>query len=458
MIVINKISFDFHVANEQFARNLNRQWDKFYNSCFESVVEKVMEKYDNENCMINLSVLELELCSFTEDNFYEKFPLRLNDCLKETLHNMRIDINNNTHAHILSEDEHLQSVIHSLMKGDNFNSVKRLKENEISTIAGMLMPKKSQMLSAYIKKLQKSSVGRTLESKVGSEFRFIKWEFIFEILLKEPSGNLNRMQFVADVIRKLSAHYALNYQQLVTYFKSASEFLPIWLQEILEDLEKNFLTINIPIKSKPELKLSGKEIIIKNKPIPKNRISMNNKTTANKTENSHSAIYEIENAGLVLFSPWIPQLFHKCGLLDNQTKEFVDHRSRVKAVFILQELLATTSDDKYNHTDNLQLNRLLADVAFEEVLPADIHISNDDRNTVDSLQAALIGNWDKMKNTSVEGFLETFVRRKGILEENEDLWLLTFEKHGVDMMLNSLPWAFSMIKYPWMKKMIKTEI
>lgn len=65
-----------------------------------------------------------------------------------------------------------------------------------------------------------------------------------------------------------------------------------------------------------------------------------------------------------------------------------------------------------------------------------------------------MGNWDKMRNTSSQGFRDSFLIRKGILQETGDFWQLGVEERGYDILLDSLPWSYSPIKFPWMEKPI----
>jgi hypothetical protein len=75
----------------------------------------------------------------------------------------------------------------------------------------------------------------------------------------------------------------------------------------------------------------------------------------------------------------------------------------------------------------------------------------------EDLITSAINHWKALKSTSIKGFQISFLQRKGILTEKEDLWTLQVEKKSHDLLLDSLPWSFSLIKLPWMKKMIQVE-
>ena len=69
----------------------------------------------------------------------------------------------------------------------------------------------------------------------------------------------------------------------------------------------------------------------------------------------------------------------------------------------------------------------------------------------------VINHWKALRNTSVAGFRESFLKRKGILVNAESSWTLHVEKKPFDMLLNMIPWGFSLIKLSWMKKHIQVE-
>jgi hypothetical protein len=64
----------------------------------------------------------------------------------------------------------------------------------------------------------------------------------------------------------------------------------------------------------------------------------------------------------------------------------------------------------------------------------------------------VLQNWGKLKNSSPMTLREAFLRRNGRLEEKEDAYYLTVEEKAYDMLLDSIPWNFRMIRMPWMKK------
>lgn len=161
----------------------------------------------------------------------------------------------------------------------------------------------------------------------------------------------------------------------------------------------------------------------------------------------------IRNAGLVLMSSWYPRLFTLAGFLSDR-KEFADKEKQTKAVFLLQHLLG--GKEEYPEYE-LILNKLLTGFPLEEPLPLKADLSPEEVELTETMLAKVMESWEKMKNTSLAGFRESFLIREGFLEERSEYWQLTVEKRGYDVLLDSLPWTFASVKYHWMKKPVLVD-
>jgi hypothetical protein len=69
----------------------------------------------------------------------------------------------------------------------------------------------------------------------------------------------------------------------------------------------------------------------------------------------------------------------------------------------------------------------------------------------------VMANWDKLKNTSIEGLRQTFLQRTGRITFNEDKWILNVEHKGYDVLLQTLPWPIGTIKTKFMNIPLHTE-
>ena len=163
----------------------------------------------------------------------------------------------------------------------------------------------------------------------------------------------------------------------------------------------------------------------------------------------------ISNAGLVILFPFLPMLFMRLNMLSQDRRDFNSNESKVRAIFILQHLMAS-EDREYDEKD-LFLNRLLINYPFNEPLPKRMELNQDELNTIDSLLEAAKTNWEKMRNTSMRGFQEAFLRRAGFIEKTEREWVLTVEERAFDILLESIPWSYKLVRLPWMENILKVN-
>lgn len=158
----------------------------------------------------------------------------------------------------------------------------------------------------------------------------------------------------------------------------------------------------------------------------------------------------IRNAGLVLLAPFFPRLFSMLNLLDEK-KRLSERAHKIKAIYLMQYLV--TEEERIPEYE-LFLNKLLTGYEPGDSFPAFMEIEEREQQILVSLLDSVRQNWSKMKNTSIRGFRNSFLLREGVLEEKEDHWLLTVEPRAYDVLLDTLPWSYSPVKWPWMAKPI----
>lgn len=84
MTVIDKISFRFGMADEQFAKELYADWDGFCQRCVTDILEEFFFRYDKKEVYIEIDRLDLDLGSISQEEFYELFPVRLREALEQS--------------------------------------------------------------------------------------------------------------------------------------------------------------------------------------------------------------------------------------------------------------------------------------------------------------------------------------------------------------------------------------
>ena len=87
--------------------------------------------------------------------------------------------------------------------------------------------------------------------------------------------------------------------------------------------------------------------------------------------------------------------------------------------------------------------------------PADVDImlSTTQLELADSLLAGILAQWPKLANSSIDTLRQCFLQRGGGLSSvgNGSGWQLQLESGPYDMLLDGLPWSFSLVCHPWMQ-------
>ncbi len=160
----------------------------------------------------------------------------------------------------------------------------------------------------------------------------------------------------------------------------------------------------------------------------------------------------INNAGLVIASPFLEMLFERAGLMNNQ--EFIDDRSKSKAVHLLEYLVIGENNES---DSGLLLNKLFCGLPVSFPIAREIEISEHDKELVDDLLIAIINHWETIGSTTIEGLRVSFLQRGGKLEEMEDYFSLKVDQKAIDVLMDRLPWKINPIELSWMKKRLLLE-
>ena len=161
----------------------------------------------------------------------------------------------------------------------------------------------------------------------------------------------------------------------------------------------------------------------------------------------------INNAGLVLLHPYLPFLFKELKLID-ESKNFIDVAAQQKAILYLQFLI----NNKRNQQEHLLvLNKILCGYPVHMPLKIKHQFAAEDLKAGEEMLDALIEHWTVLKNTSRKGLIESFIKRKGLIQKTGNDFVVQVEKNSIDILLDSLPFGIRTIKLPWNEYIIYTE-
>ena len=162
----------------------------------------------------------------------------------------------------------------------------------------------------------------------------------------------------------------------------------------------------------------------------------------------------VHDAGLILLHPFIAGLFENSGITEagnTQISSFALPRAAALLYF-----LATGREEIYEY--EIGFIKILLGLHPETPLPVcEGLVKPGDKDEAEALLQSVIRHWSVLKNTSLHGLRSSFLKRQGLLLEEENEWKLKVERNPFDVLLDQLPWGISIIKLPWMKKPIYTE-
>ncbi|HEY0406181.1 MAG TPA: contractile injection system tape measure protein [Pyrinomonadaceae bacterium] len=158
----------------------------------------------------------------------------------------------------------------------------------------------------------------------------------------------------------------------------------------------------------------------------------------------------INNAGLVLTSPFLPHLFQTLNLLhrdENGSVRMRDVAALSRAVHLLQYLVDGTTNTP---EPLLVLNKIMCGALTATPVELSIVLTEQERELCERLLKAMIANWPIISNTSVAGLRETFLQREGKLEHSSDGWRLRVQRKTLDVLVDQVPWSISIVYHNWM--------
>ncbi|TCN59961.1 hypothetical protein D0809_08535 [Flavobacterium circumlabens] len=218
-------------------------------------------------------------------------------------------------------------------------------------------------------------------------------------------------------------------------------------KSFLADLEKQIYQFP------PSLQLSFREIIQNEKQIvlKVQKTAVISKMEKLKVHTPAKTVLKegitVRNAGIVLLNDYVVMLFERLGLVvDNK---FTSIENQISAAQYLQYVVTGLTETEETY---LPLNKVLCGLSLLHTVPDAIEISEANRELINGLIQAAISYWDAIGECSVSGFRGNWLVREGTLFEMEDRWELTVDKKPYDVLINKSPFAFSIMKYPWMDK------
>ena len=461
---VNKLQFEATCATEVQAFQLRHNFSSARQAEIAAIIDKVCSQYVGEDEWIQIDRVEVDLEYFDMHAFENIFTSLLQEKMEKSI-SKKISAIPHAERAVSKQAAYLEILTWFLQTG----SLPWWAEETINTddVFIQVAEQKKEALHLF---LQQQSKVDTIWKRIAMQFdetvqqKIISW--FPELLLAQkkmehwftlfPIEKINKQPgsfFSPGAIKKRDQFILLHAPQ---FFSVAQQkYITTALIEAFANEFKTVMYQDIPVSAIVE-KIMVNEQEIQNIAGPLvNTIDQPGEAEAETNDPAEVIIAEkftVHTAGTVLLAPYFRQLFTQLNFLEHG--EWKNAEAHYKAIHLIK-FMATGQLMCAEHT--LLMEKLLCGMEITAPIPREVILTDGEKDEATALLKAVISNWSKLKNTSIEGLRETFLKREGILTKKDSGWLLQVEKKTADVLLESIPWSYSTLAFSWTNYIIFTE-
>jgi len=164
--------------------------------------------------------------------------------------------------------------------------------------------------------------------------------------------------------------------------------------------------------------------------------------------------FKTQFCGLMMIAPYYATLFKRLQLMEGQ--QFLSESHQITAYQVL--LYITELDAEILPTEIQDLiPRIITGIAPESELFLEKPVTEEIKTEVKLFLTSIKMQWPLMANVSLRGFIESFLLRGGLAWKAEDgSWNIEVEGMGSDIIMQTLPWGYATMKFPWTSYLVYT--
>ena len=166
-----------------------------------------------------------------------------------------------------------------------------------------------------------------------------------------------------------------------------------------------------------------------------------------ETDESQDLI--MSNCGLILLHPFLAILFEELGVLDPRKQIAEEHYD-----LVVQLLHFIATGEENVSEQQLGAAKQLCGVPSSYPIKRESVLKEKHKKEALNLIQNVLNYWSALKNTTGSGLRGQFLTRPGKWVTTDEKIELFIERQTADILLDQLPWGLSMVKLPWLKKMI----
>lgn len=444
--IINQLSIELSVSSEQEAFGFRKTLEEMLQYEVGNLIDKFCSQYVSENEVLQIDHLEIDLGQIAGHNFKENWLETFKQTFEIQLFNsiQRQDFQsinppkklNNfellTHFlltgqlpwWVIQEDIILDNLIDEIILNQSFEFRDFLiqHKNDTHLIQRVIFQFSEQQIFGFLGNIQiyykeYESFFEKINNKLKTHFsklsliqnqNKINIEIFFRVAAKHNFQAATDKQLISKCITLLAENSVIDLSEI-----------NVLILDLLSDFD---------VYSK---KIEEQETIIFTEGIKK---------------------IKLQNAGIILISPFLKPFFQTLQLLENE--KFISKNAQYKAIHLIKHL--ATGDTVFSEFD-LTLEKLICGITLNESVPRKVVFTEQELFEANDLLESVIEHWKVLKNASVQALRTTFFQREGILQANDNGWQINIERKTQDLLLDSIPWGFSMIVNSWNNYIISVE-
>lgn len=457
--IIQKQLYDIAVPNEQYGIQLQQGLQQMnLNHIIPAVSSKLDELFQEDDVVV-IDKLEINIGKMKSHAEPKEWVERILAGLESSVKLMALKQQENRGEEpvVMSRNEHaIKTWLHFITTGSLPAETIFKSVDEINSLILLLNSNEQQRLRTAL--LTYSEHESIIQRMVAMDYKI--FQFFLQLLMPSITetewSRLNKrvevllgedvkMDEVTFIHSGNSLQHEIFLEILSAILQSANENKRITTIELFDKAEAKFKSIRAKEIS------TGKRENLATEQINEQKQNEDSKED-NVAETGTESIF-INNAGICLLAPYLGMLFKAIDLCDDN--QFISKSTQQHAIY-LSHYLATGQTEAPE--EELVFAKLLCGWPLQMPCINSRPIADTEMNECNELLVSVIGHWKALKNTSPDGLREAFLQRTGKLMTDDDRnYTVHIEQQTIDILLDSIPWTFRMIKLPWMKKVIKVE-
>ncbi len=272
-----------------------------------------------------------------------------------------------------------------------------------------------------------------------------------------PYKNLETAEIEPEILREISFIIGKNLDETSRWIlhelsHSDPKKLNVFKQKIQDSFENKTKINNYynSIINNPKLSQSIQELI---SPIIINLQDKKKTDSKIKQEIDNGTRFITTLCGIMMLSPFLATLFRRMGLLEKNS--FISEAEQLKAYKVLMTIPKIDEEKEYEYQDLIP--RIITGIAPEDTIHYVPELTEAELTEIRNFLGAVISQWPVMANATVRGFIESFLIRDGKVWKDGTIWKIEVNGHGADMIMQTLTWGFSTMKFPWTSYLIETN-